>query len=204
MKRTVLFWILAFIITIASAVYQRMTGPTYPLSGKAQLNGSEVKYKFLRSHGGTTSPLISLSVPDSTYSGVLKWKRFKTQDSWTDQKMQYAKGNLSATLPNQPPAGKLEYRVLISKNDETEYLPKDRNVVVRFKGDVPLAILIPHVIAMFGAMLLSTRTGLEFFNKAPNLKTLTMWTLGFLIAGGMILGPLTQLYAFNALWTGYP
>ena len=31
MKRTILFWILAFLVTAVSAVYQRMTGPTYPL-----------------------------------------------------------------------------------------------------------------------------------------------------------------------------
>lgn len=204
MKRTVLFWILAFIITAVTAYYQRVTGPTYPLSGKALMNGTEIKYRLERSHGGGTDPLIMVAIPDSSYSGILKWKRYKTSDSWTSVTMQYSKGNLSASLPHQPAAGKLEYRVILENNNKTAYLPMNQNVVIRFKGDVPLAILIPHIIAMFGAMLLSTRTGLEFFNKTPNLKKLTIWTLAFLIIGGMILGPLTQLYAFNALWTGYP
>jgi cytochrome bd-type quinol oxidase subunit 2 len=83
-------------------------------------------------------------------------------------------------------------------------LPPDQNVVIRFKGDVPIFILIPHIIAMFGAMLLSTRTGLEFFKKEPELKKLTYWTIGFLFIGGFILGPLVQEYAFGALWTGFP
>ncbi len=76
--------------------------------------------------------------------------------------------------------------------------------MVRFKGDVPLFILIPHILAMFGTMLLSTRTALECFSREPKLKKFTAWTLGFLIAGGIILGPITQLYAFGALWTGFP
>lgn len=204
MKKTVLFWILAFVITAVTAYYQRVTGPTYPLSGKAALNGAEIKYKLERSHVTSSDAPVTVAVPGSSFSGILEWKRYKTSDSWTNIPMQYKNGNLAASLPHQPAAGKLEYRVLLENNNQTALLPKDQNVVIRFKGDVPIFILIPHVIAMFGAMMLSTRTGLEFFNKTPNLKRLTIWTLGFLFVGGMILGPLTQLYAFNALWTGYP
>ena len=54
------------------------------------------------------------------------------------------------------------------------------------------------------AMLFSTRTGLEFFNKQPNYKKLVYWTFGLLILGGMIFGPIMQKYAFGAFWTGVP
>jgi hypothetical protein len=57
---------------------------------------------------------------------------------------------------------------------------------------------------MFCAMLLSTRAGLEIFKKEPQFKKLTFWTLGFLIVGGMILGPLVQKFAFGEYWTGFP
>ena len=65
-------------------------------------------------------------------------------------------------------------------------------------------IIIPHVILIFMAMLFSTRTGLEFFNKEPNYKKLAYWTFGLLILGGMIFGPIMQKYAFGAFWTGVP
>jgi hypothetical protein len=65
-------------------------------------------------------------------------------------------------------------------------------------------VLYPHILAMFVAMLLSVRAGLEFFSKEPKLKTLTYWTLGVLFVGGFILGPLMQYYSFNAWWTGWP
>ncbi|MBI4877207.1 MAG: hypothetical protein HY822_21445, partial [Acidobacteria bacterium] len=32
----------------------------------------------------------------------------------------------------------------------------------------------------------------------------TLWTVGFLLVGGMILGPVVQKYAFDAFWTGWP
>jgi hypothetical protein len=64
--------------------------------------------------------------------------------------------------------------------------------------------LIPHIIFIFGAMLLSTRTGFEYFNVGKKFKPLTILTFIFIIIGGFILGPVIQYYAFGAFWTGFP
>ena len=53
-------------------------------------------------------------------------------------------------------------------------------------------------------MLLSTRTGLEYFNDPGKFKKLTIYKFVFLIIGGFILGPIIQHYAFGAFWTGFP
>jgi hypothetical protein len=169
-KRTTLFWIVAFFVTAASATYQRVTGPTYPLSGKAELAGTPVSYRLLRTQGGTEDAPVRVSVPDQKVAGIVEWKRFKTDDPWSALPMARDGAMLEARLPNQPPAGKLEYRVLLTKGEEQITLPVEGATVIRYKGDVPTAILIVHVIAMFGAMLLSTRTGLEYFNPEPRLR----------------------------------
>jgi hypothetical protein len=57
---------------------------------------------------------------------------------------------------------------------------------------------------MFFAMLFSTLAGLMSIVKYPLYKKYSIWTLIFLIAGGMILGPIVQDYAFGDLWTGIP
>ena len=67
-----------------------------------------------------------------------------------------------------------------------------------------MSILFFHIILIFGAMLLSTRTGLEFFNPEPKIRLLAFWTVGFLFVGGAILGPLVQYYAFGIFWSGWP
>jgi hypothetical protein len=118
--------------------------------------------------------------------------------------MKYSDGKLRAFLPHQPPAGKLEYFTELTYKDTNIKIPEDKSVVIRYKGDVPLTILIPHIIAMFMSMMLSNRTGLEFFNNGKNIKKLTLWTIGILVIGGFILGPLTQKYAFGEYWTGFP
>ena len=181
-----------------------MTGPTYELRGKAELNGRTLPYKFERSHAGPSDQTVSIECPDESVRGWLEWKRHKTGDDWTIVPMTAAGGTLSAKLPHQPPAGKLEYRVRLSGREGTILIPSDRSVVIRFRGDVPGWILVPHIIVMFAAMLFSTRAGLEYFTKVPRLKGLTWWTIGFLFVGGIILGPLVQKYAFDAYWTGWP
>ncbi len=204
MRRTILFWIIAVVITLGGVYYQRTTGPTYPLSGKINFSNEEINYRFERSHSTSSDCPVEIEVKNNMIGGKLFWKRFKTNDEFAVVTMTYNDGKLQSSLPKQPSAGKLEYFVQLSEGEDEIQIPKDEHLVIRFKNDVPMFILIPHIIAMFGTMLLSTRTGLEFFNPQRKLKRLTFITLFFLIVGGMILGPITQYYAFGAFWTGFP
>jgi len=204
MKKSVLLWLIAFVLTIITAVYQRMTGPTYPISGETTISDNLIEYKLDRTHGGEGDHQIEISVEDETICGELIWKRFKTNDEWTSFEMMRKDKKLIAFLPHQPPAGKLVYHVILQKGNEAISLPENGEVIIRFKGDVPIFFLIPHIIFIFGAMLLSTRTGLEYFNQGKKFKLLTILTFVFVIIGGFIFGPIVQKYAFGEFWTGFP
>jgi hypothetical protein len=204
MKKSVLLWIIAFVLTVLTAAYQRMTGPTYPTTGEVKIENNIIKYSLARSHGGDDDHLIKIKTDDPNINGIILWKRFKTSDEWAKDSLMFQSGYLTTLLPHQPPAGKLIYKIYLSKNGKTISLNDGHPVVIRFKGDVPIFIIIAHVILIFMAMLFSTRTGLEFFNKEPNYKKLVYWTFGLLILGGMIFGPIMQKYAFGAFWTGVP
>lgn len=204
MKKSIILWLIAFVLTILTATYQRITGPTYPVSGEVVLVGEPIEYKLDRTHGGEGNHQIEISASDEAICGELYWKRFKTNDEWTSVEMTRNEGKLVADLPHQPPAGKLIYKVILQKDEQIVTLPEEGGVVIRFKGDVPVLFLIPHIIFIFGAMLLSTRTGLEFFNSGKNFKPLTIATFIFIIVGGFILGPIAQYYAFGEFWTGIP
>jgi hypothetical protein len=105
----------------------------------------------------------------------------------------------------QPPAGKLEYFVRLIREDKVIVIPYDHNSeVIRFTGDVPKFILIPHIFLMFLSMLLSTRAGLEALTASTKLRKYGYWSLGVLFVGGMIFGPLVQKFAFGSYWTGIP
>jgi hypothetical protein len=65
-------------------------------------------------------------------------------------------------------------------------------------------VLIPHIIMMFTAMMMSTRTGLEAITRGKKTYAYAWITMGTLFLGGLILGPIVQKYAFGAYWTGWP
>ena len=203
MNKSIFIWLIALILTLLLAAFQRMTGPTYPVSGTVQFNQDFVEYAFDRSHGGKGDHTVQIINNDRGLQAELFWKRYKTKDDWTRVKMIRKDNLLTATLPHQPKAGKLLYKVKLINQSLSIVIPEEP-IVIRFKGAVPAFILIPHIIFIFGAMLLSTRTGLEIFRKEPQFKKLTFVTLLFLFIGGGIFGPITQYYAFDAYWTGFP
>jgi hypothetical protein len=203
MRRSSTLWILAFILTAASAYYQRTTGPTYPLAGKVAVGGETLPYRFDRSHGGLDAAPVRIAAFPRV-RGTLVWKRYKTDDRWTDVEMRKDGNELLGELPGQPPAGKLEYFLRLQSDDSSVIVPADAPVVIRFKGEVPLPLLIVHIMAMFGGMLLSLRCALESLRPAPSYALRIKWTLAFLFVGGLILGPFVQKFAFDAYWTGWP
>ena len=203
MKKTLL-WILTVLITLSAAYYQRKTGPTYPKQVKVTLNDTVYKLKFVRSIALDARSAVELKINDPSIKAKLYFKRLNVDEEYQNADFTFEEGKYFASVPQQPAAGKLQYYVELSDSKGTQVLFKEAPVVIRFKGGVPLPILIPHVIIMFVAMLFSTLAGLMAFVKLPQFKKYATWTLILLIAGGMILGPLVQYYAFGDLWTGIP
>ena len=197
-------WFLALIVTLSSAVYQKKTGPNYAVQGSAEIAGNKIGFELERTHAGPGDQSVVISVPDTSVQGALIYKRYKTKNDWTRQRMQRNGDELTGFLPHQPPAGKIEYFVELLSGVTIEPIPANTTVITRFRGDVPGYILIPHIFFMFFGMLLSTRAGLEAFRKEARLKGIVILTTSFIFIGGMILGTLVQKYAFDAYWTGIP
>jgi hypothetical protein len=201
-KKT-LFWVLAFLITIGAAVYQRMTGPTHPLDVKFSINSENYKFSLPRSHGEETDCLVEITLPDD-FTGEVIYRRFPTNETWDTIRLHRIDDNLVAFLPQQPPAGKLEYHLDLRRNDTKIDLGLEENIVIRFKGSVPNWALVPHVLLMFLAMLWSNATGLQAASNIKSYRRNATVTVIFFVIGGLILGPIVQKYAFGAYWTGWP
>jgi hypothetical protein len=220
MKKT-LIWILALIITIAAAYYQRKTGPTYPKRIFISLNDSIYELELVRSIEIGKRSEVKLHINDTSVKAVLYYKRFRTEEEYREAEFNHKvypvhsfimnkvfkiteEKGLFADVPPQPSAGKIQYYIEITDREGTHKIMKETPVVIRFKGSVPASVLIPHIIIMFTAMLLSTAAGLLAIFRISTFKKLGVWTLTILIAGGIILGPIVQKFAFGQLWTGVP
>jgi len=207
LRRPAAQWVLAVLITLASAVWQRTTGPTYPVRGTVQLGGQEIALRLQRSHSITGRQPVTVTVADASVVGAVVWRRFPTSDPWRTEPLQRRGEVLEALLPPAPEplmpmAGKLEYRVQLVRGADHVTFPA-QPAVTRFKGDVPGWILIPHIAAMFFGMLFAMRAAFAAVGGGPTRR----WgfaTTALLVFGGFVLGPLVQKFAFDAYWTGIP
>jgi len=201
----VLLWVLAFFLTALTFVYQRMTGPTYPVRGKEILKGIEIGYFLLRSYTTDKGDMpVRINAPDQNVTAFLNFKRYKTTEDWKEIVMNRNGDTLAAEIPGQPAAGKVEYSIRVNIDGENFILNKGKSVVARFKGPVPSVFLILHIIFMFFSILFALRTCMEALRKEGNYYWMVNWTLGIVFIGGMILGPIVQEYAFGDYWTGFP
>jgi hypothetical protein len=202
--KSILFWTLSFILMAAAAIYQRSTGPTYPVRGTIMIGDEIVKYRLIRTWEGDTEATIRVKVENSAIEGKFRYKRFRSYDSWSEKLDMKRQGEyLAARLPNLPPAGKMKYEIYLGRDSQFQNLTASPPIL-RYKGVVPKWSLIPHIIIVFLAMIFSTRAGLEALIKGKNLVNYSFWTVILFGIGGMIFGPIIQKFAFDAYWTGWP
>lgn len=197
-------WTLAILITLASVYYQRKTGPTYPVNGSIQIQNEFVEYTLPRSHDTGQDAEIELENVDQKLQGIIRWRRYQSNDPWQEKSLDYHDGSLVTTLPQQPAAGKVMYQISLTDSEGNTIYLTEEPVIMRFKGSVPAGILVPHIFLMFFAMLIGNRTGLEALARRENSYRYSILTLILLSIGGLILGPVVQKYAFDAFWTGWP
>jgi hypothetical protein len=201
--KSFLIWFFAIIFTLAIAMYQRMTGPTYPIRGKAEIGQQTIKYKLIRSYDRSDDAPIKVIAADTAIRGELKIRRFKSYDTWHVQFMQRHGDTLIGYLPHQAPAGKVMYEVTLLKGEQRVLL-NDHPAVLRYTGFVPWVVLFPHIIFVFFGMLFSTLTGLMVIFRGKNTYLYAWITVITTGVGVLILGPIMQKIAFGAFWTGWP
>jgi len=203
--RSLGLWALAFAITAGSAVWQRTSGPTYPVRGMIPCGGETLRYRLPRS--GDTGAALVVRIPACTAiaAAQLAWRRYPTDEPWRVVPMAAGPdGALEAAIPSQPPAGKVEYQLRLTGRTGGHTAAPDRAAVARFKGPVPATLLVPHILAMFVGMLFSTRAGLGALGGDDRPIGPARSALALIALGGLVLGPLVQRLAFGALWTGWP
>jgi hypothetical protein len=199
-----LIWIAAVIITLGLSVYQRLTGPTHPLRINTEINGNDYKLKLTRS--ATIGKECRVEIPNNNEfnRALLIYHKYPGNFEPDTIEMQQKESIFFGILPEQPPAGKIQYYISLYNEDKEIFNNSENAAIIRFKGDVPAGILIPHILAMFMSMLFAIVCLIMVISKIGNYKLMSYLTIIFLAVGGFILGPIIQYYAFGDAWTGWP
>ncbi len=197
-------WVLAVLITLTAAFYQKTTGPTYPKKEKITINNTDYKVKLITSSSLDEEAKLEFTIPDKSVSANLYYRQYPTSNEWTSTNFIRNNDMISAILPNLPPAGKYEYYIKFSSPGGEYSLYQNKPVVIRFKDAVPGWALLPHVVFIFFAMLFANLVGIFVLFKNPKYKVYLNITFFLLLLGGMIFGPIVQKFAFGEYWTGVP
>ncbi len=196
---------IALAITLSCALYQRATGPTYPLRFTWKNYSGEYKLRFLRSCDNSLPCTIALPGEIQGKALALGYSRYPSSDPITYIPFTAQGNSWVADLPKQAPAGKLEYFVSLTEKDNSiSRAPAEKPVILRFKGHVPDTILIPHISFMFLALLLGAWAGVSALTNGPHMRRLATLCLASFSIGGGVLGPIVQKFAFGDYWTGWP
>lgn len=203
-----MIWVLAVLMAIAAMIYQRSTGPTYEYKGTLEHEGENYKYELLRSQETTEGAQIVMpAIEGVAYTATLNYKRYQTDDAFTAVDFKVSENQqLSARLPIQPAAGKMEYYITGSLGGEAFQIPAkgEEHIVLRYKDPVSDNILIPHVTMMIIVIIFGIRAGLSALFQENSMRKWAIVAFSAMTLGGMILGPLVQKSAFGEYWTGFP
>lgn len=203
LRKSWFLWIIAVFLGSGIMVYQRLSGPTYPLQFKASVESKLIKFKLPRSWTSGKNAEIIISSQKFPGQFYILFRRYKSHDIWTRDTFNYRDGAYVYHLPTLPPAGKMMYSLVYSDGGVEKHITEEP-VVLRYKGHVPGWILVLHVMMMILSVFWGVRAGLESLLRRKQLLSLSVFATLFLFVGGFILGPIVQYYAFGAFWAGWP
>jgi hypothetical protein len=200
MRKRWVLWTIALVVTLVSAVYQRMTGPTYPVRGHVVLGGQDIAYRLERSHETSADQVVQIRVPDASVTGEMSWRRYPSSEDFQKVPLVRSADLLQATLPKQPAAGKLEYQVRLFRGEE--------RVLARCRARSPGS----RTASRRGCVRTSWRCSWGCCGPRARPRGdhgwqhagLALVSLALLLVGGFVLGPLMQHQAFGQWWTGVP
>lgn len=196
-------WVVAAVVVLAVAAWQRMSDTTRPTRGEVVVSGQTMTYRLLRV-GPSGEPIrVTIAAPEDV-SGNLRWRPYPGEGAFESFTMLRDGDHVVGFLPAQSPGTQIEYSLVLAGPSGLTRIPGESSVVLHVRGPVPGLVLFPHVAILLLSMVVGVRAGLGAAWALPDTGRLSKLTLLGLTVGGMILGPIVLKLAAGSFWTGWP
>ncbi len=193
MKQIFILWISAIIITFLSSYFRIVTSSNYPVSGITSINGHKINYMFDKINYGKDKKEVKIKVDDKKLKGWVIFKKAGENNRDTIQ-LNYLNNFLIGYFNNYNPGTKIFYTVQIFSEGQKIIIPANGFLSLTYSGKIPDSILSVFYLTLIGGILLSVRTGLEFFNENIRTKKLTLFTLISFGLYGIVVAPVVQTF----------
>ena len=211
MKKHIILWLGAVIITFLAGYMHNAFGPEYPVSGTIGIQGQQVTFKFDKIYRGNNSYNVFVRTDVKYIKAYLLWKDVSANtingkppqnpfaSSWQRELMSDSGFLIKGKLPHRNPMDKLAYRVELNYADRQYFLPEDKPVIIELLGHVNSSVMNIFYFVLFGGLILAVRTGVESFNENRRIGMYTIFTLTFFFLNAICVVPLKRTYELNAL-----
>ncbi len=199
MLKKISYLFISLIFALIVAVFQRITGPTYPVKGTINVDGRDVKYKLPRSCTIKKNECV-VYIYGNVADAYILWKRLGVDEEFKRIGFNHKNGKSIAIIPDDfAPASKIEYDFFVGERKVNL-----KKIILRFKGEVKSWAIITHIIFLFLSFSVSFYLFLEIvFEKKFSIKLFWLNYISMFI-GGLVVGPIIQKDAFGVWWSGFP
>lgn len=204
MKQTIILWIAAGVLTFLAGFLQSRTSPNYPINGTIGIEGKKVSYHLEKIHKSKDEFKIIIQTEIENLMGVLAWRTLNSSDGWIIDSLKLSNNVLTAIIPVQNPLTEVEYKLKILYKSKEYFIPSTETQKVLFLGQVPKTILIYYYLTLFVGLLLSLKTGLEYFNNKPRIRLFSIFTLISFFSCAFIFAPVKKAYEMGIIGKSVP
>lgn len=198
MKQSIILWLGAFVITFLCGYLHSITSENYPVSGSFGIGLKKVSYFFDKVWERNENYEVIIRTDVDSLKGKVKWRKKNQNLNWNEITMTSADEALIAEIPHQQPRTIIEYKVILNYKDSTYTLPYSGNAEMKFLGAVPKSIQIFAFLSLFGGLLFSVRTALDYFNQNEKIKKYTVFTAAIWFSSALIFLPVKRTYELSA------
>jgi len=211
---------LAFLLTIAFLIFSRKTAAVRSVNETVRQHGISIEHNTVPKQVGDEIPVISVRVEGASQVRLVYKIGQEGEYTWVEMLPKRGEEEVySASIPWHPKAVKAWYYLEASRADEegtvTVVLPQKSSgevkpIRLKFEGEVPAYIVIPHVLCIFAAIffaILTVFSAIELKRGTGSLRKsvkLCGVTVLLLFLGFFPFGWAMNYFAFGVLWEAFP
>lgn len=165
MKKILILWFGAFIVTFLAGYLNSVTGSDFPFSGTIGSGKKKVTYYFETVYNGKQPMEIMMRTDIPDLEGYIINRTDGAADTIP---MVYADNRLTAQFDSVAPGTLLIYDVYINYEGKWIQVPEEMTVTTEILGFLPKTIRILVFVCLFGGVLLAVRSGIDYFTERSN------------------------------------
>jgi hypothetical protein len=202
-KEIIILWLTSFVIVFLAVYISNLIDKNYPITSTFGIEGKKVSYRFEKVHYGKDDYKIIIRTDIDDLNGKLFWKN-KADTIWQSTELYKTDLILYGNIPALKPEQKLIYYVELYHKGKKYVLPNNQKVSLTFFGKIPSAVNVIESLLLYLGLVLSIRTGLEFFNAGKKSKKFGVLALVLFLTLVALVNPLYLTYKYGFINSSIP